>query len=370
MGFFDRPGPFQPTECRAVRITVDATPLLIRSAGVKGYLFHWIRGLITAAGPGAIRLFPPLRLSESLDHDRSTTGRWRTRFALRSVALARRLPLLDALGTDIFHASILTPRPPRRAKLTSTIHDLTSWRMPEVHTATNAALDRDFAERILKRADGLIAVSEHSRADAIEILGIEESRIRTIHSGVAPEYFDALPSQRSRPYVLFVGTIEPRKNLERLLDAWASLPSDYRQNWDLVVAGPRGWASGGTMMRLVRETVWLGYVAEAELPGLTAGADLLAYPSLYEGFGFPVAQAMAARVAVLTSNVSSLPEVAGPGALLVDPLSTAEIAAGLKRLLDAPDERARLARAGRVHAERYRWETCAERSLAFLTGLL
>jgi alpha-1,3-rhamnosyl/mannosyltransferase len=275
--------------------------------------------------------------------------------------------MLDLLlrGTDVFHAGNLVRKAPGRARLTATIHDLTSWIMPEVHRKSTLRADESFVERILKRADGLIAVSENTRQDAIRLLGIEPRRIRTIHSGVAQEYFDAQPQRRAKPYVLFVGTIEPRKNLDMLLDAWRSVKPDVREHFDLVIAGPQGWNSSGTMARVRQETHHLGYVPEAELPGLVAGAALFVYPSLYEGFGFPVVQAMAANVAVLSSRTSCLPEIAGDAAVYVDPGSPSEMAAQLTRLLESPEERLRLARLGRVRAECYHWERCAKESLEF-----
>jgi len=201
--------------------------------------------------------------------------------------------------------------------------------MPQFHTRANVEADKAFAREVLTKADGLIAVSEYTRQDAIQYLGIPPERIVAIHSGVAEAYFDAQSNGVPRrygldkPYVLFVGTIEPRKNLDRLLDAWQQLPAELANAFDLVSSGPPV-GSGGNRARLQakREGVrHLGYVPEADLPALTAGAVMFAYPSLYEGFGFPVAQAMAAGVPVLTSNVSALPEVAGEGALLVDPSS-------------------------------------------------
>ena len=139
--------------------------------------------------------------------------------------------------------------------------------------------------------------------------------------------------------------------------------------FDLVVAGPAGWSSEATVARLQSrpESVqWLGYVAEKDLPSLTAGASVLAYPSLYEGFGLPLAEAMAAGVACVTSNVSSMPEVAGEGARLVDPLSLSELSSALAALLESPEERARLGGTGRARAAAlYRWPLVAERSLRF-----
>jgi alpha-1,3-rhamnosyl/mannosyltransferase len=272
-------------------------------------------------------------------------------------------------GTDVFHASNLVRHAPARARLTATIHDLTSWIMPDVHTRATARADQVFAERILKKADGLIAVSENTRQDAIRILGIQPERIRTIYSGVPAEYFDARPKPAAKPYVLYVGTIEPRKNLAALLDAWKALRPDIREQFDLMIAGPEGWHSEDTMARIRKEAKYAGYVAEAELPGLVAGASLFVYPSLYEGFGFPVVQAMAANVAVLLSRNSCLPEIAGDAAAYVDPRSISEMTAQLGRLLESKEERARLAQMGRVRAECYRWERCAKESLDFFRGI-
>jgi glycosyltransferase involved in cell wall biosynthesis len=353
-----------------MRVTIDATPALLRSAGVKSYIHHWIRSLRVQARQGdEILAFPFLKNFDRLDHEGSALGLWGTapRIALVHALKVFGGPLLDAAiaGSDVFHASNQMPRAPRRAKLTATLHDLTCWVMPEVHSAANVRADRIFAEQVLRRAAGLIAVSENTRQDAIRILGIASDKITTIHSGVAPEYFDAVPAYRPRPYVLFVGTLEPRKNLETLLDAWVAVRPGLRQKFDLVVAGPRGWISDATFARVRGESNYLGYVPEAQMPGLVAGAALLAYPSLYEGFGFPVVQAMAAGVAVITSNNSCLPEIAGDAALLVDPRSAAEIAAALNRLLESESERSGLAKRGRARAERYRWERCAAESLDF-----
>jgi alpha-1,3-rhamnosyl/mannosyltransferase len=201
------------------------------------------------------------------------------------------------------------------------------------------------------------------------MLGIAPERIRTIYSGVAEEYFDARPSARTKPYVLYVGTIEPRKNLDTLLDAWKQVRSETRTHFDLVIAGPEGWNSSSTMSRIRQDANYLGYVAEAQMPGLVAGASLFVYPSLYEGFGFPVVQALAANVPVLTSRTSCLPEIGGDAAVYVDPSSPSEMAAQLARLLESPEERARLAQLGRARAEAYRWERCAKESLEFFRGV-
>lgn len=346
-----------------MRAIVDCTPLLLRSAGVKTYLFHLFSNLRRLHGAD-VRAFPPFRALGELDLEGSAVRGFPAKAAIGLVLAANRLPLplLDvfARGADLFHTSNIVRNPPRRTRLTATIHDLTCWIMPELHTAANVAADRDFAERVLRRADRLVAVSESSRADAARHLGLDPNRIDAIHHGVDETFFTALPDKRPKPYVLTVGTVEPRKNLPRLLDAWASIKPSLREQFDLVVAGPEGWESPATFARLRREAVYLGYIANQQLPTLTAGATVFVYPSLYEGFGFPLAQAMACGVASVTSNASSMPEVAGGSAVLVDPRSASEIGAAIERLLTSPSERERLGAMGRARAQKhFRWERCA-----------
>jgi len=354
-----------------MRITIDATSALLRSAGVKSYTYHWLRALRQAARPcEEIRAFPFLRNFATLDHEHSAlppSATW-PRIALVHAANGFGSIVLDKAieGCDVYHASNMVRRVPTLPKLTATIHDLTCWLMPQHHTAANVQADRVFAERILKRADGLIAGSENTRQDAIRLLGIAADRIQTIYSGIAPEYFDAKPTSRERPYVLYVGTIEPRKNLATLLDAWKASP---HSEYDLVIAGPEGWNSAALMERIRAETTYLGYVPEPDLPGLVAGATLFVYPSLYEGSGFPVVQAMAAGTPVLTSNTSCLSEITAGAAALVDPNSLEEISAALTRLLESPTERTRLAEAGRTRAQAFQWTRCAQQSLEFFRGI-
>ena len=353
-----------------MRITIDVTSALLRSAGVKGYTYHWLKHLRRQAGTDdEIRAFPLIKDWASLDHEHSALPLIPTFARLAALHAANVLgsAVLDALlrGTDVFHAGNLVRQSPGKARLTATIHDLTSWIMPEFHTQSTLRADRTFEERILKRADALIAVSENTRQDAIRMLGVRPERIRTIYSGVPDDYFDATPRPRQKPYVLYVGTVEPRKNLDTLLDAWRAVTADLREHFDLLVAGPQGWHASATMARIRAESVYLGYVPETDMPGLIAGATLFVYPSLYEGFGFPVVQAMAANVPVLCSNTSCLPEITGGAAALADPRSVAEVAAQLSRLLEDPGERSRLARLGRAQAEKYKWDRCARESLDF-----
>ena len=367
-----------------MRVMIDATSLLLRSAGVKTYTFELVKALRKAHAREEVRLFPFLDLSSGYDHESSPLGYLPTMMRIAALHFGNipHNPVWNLLGRnmDVFHCSNQCKNPPDNTLLTATVHDMTCWLTPDFHSAANIRADAAYAERVLKRADGLIAVSENSRCDAIKLLGIREDRIRTIHLGVADHFFDvpqpevervASKLKLTRPYVLSVGTIEPRKNTDRLLSAWKALAPDLREHFDLVFAGPLGWASGATKAALREDSRvrYLGYVAEGDLAGLTAGATALAYPSLYEGFGLPVAQAMASGVAVVTSNISSLPEVAGAGAEYVDPMSVDSIRTALERVLTSEEHRTTLASHGRKRAENYRWAESAAKTWAFWSSL-
>jgi alpha-1,3-rhamnosyl/mannosyltransferase len=363
-----------------MRISVDASPLLLRSAGVKNYLYHWIHALQRTSSEHSVSAYPFIRNVGDLTHESSVMSLMNTAtriawlLASNRIAATRRLAAGDA---KVFHVTNQVHGGVPGMALTATVHDMTCWLTPEFHTAANITADKRFAERILTRADGLIAVSENTRQDAIRILGLKPEKIVAIHSGVPEEYFRVTAEDGVRvksqlrldkPFILHVGTVEPRKNLDALLDAYLLLPETVRSEVELVFAGPMGWAASTTSQRILSGLPgvrYLGYVPEHDLPGLTRAAAVFAYPSLYEGFGFPVAQAMAAGVPVLTSNNSCLPEITGAGALHVDPRSPAEIRTGLERLLLSPDRAQEYAAAGRRKAQEYRWELCAERSWQF-----
>jgi glycosyltransferase involved in cell wall biosynthesis len=369
---------------------IDATSLLLRSAGVKTYTFELIKALREEHSSGDVCLFPFLDLPPDYDHERSPFSYLPTMLRIAALHFGNipNNPAWNLLGrdVDVFHCSNQCKNPPQNTMLTATVHDMTCWLTPEFHSAANVKADAYYAERVLKRAHGLIAVSENSRRDAIKVLGIPDDRIVAIHPGVASHFFDVPRKdidrvrarlQLARPYVLSVGTIEPRKNTDRLLAAWSAMRKDLREEFDLVFAGPLGWASPATKLALHHDyppenrdggrgsVRYLGYVAECDLAGLTAGAAALAYPSLYEGFGLPVAQAMAAAVPVVTSDMSSLPEVAGDAAVYADPRSVDSIRVALEKLLESEDLRRELGRRGRNRAENYRWEVTARKTWTF-----
>ena len=363
-----------------MRISVDASPLLLRSAGVKNYLYHWIHALQRNAAGNSVEPYPFIRDLGELTHESSVMNLLHTAPRIAWLLASNRFATTRRIATgssNVFHVTNQVHAGVVGMALTATVHDMTCWLTPEFHTPANIIADKRFADRILTRADGLIAVSENTRQDAIRLLNLNPEKIVAIHSGVPDEYFrvtdaDAervrLRLKLSKPFILHIGTIEPRKNLDALLDAYLLLSPSVREAVELVFAGPIGWAASTTSKRILSGLPgvrYLGYVPEVDLPGLTRASRIFAYPSLYEGFGFPVAQAMAAGVPVLTSNNSCLPEITGSGAAHVDPRSPASIRDALDELLLSPDKSATIAAAGRQKAEEYRWDRCSERSWQF-----
>jgi len=236
-----------------------------------------------------------------------------------------------------------------------------------------ARIERATIRPALARAAALPCISEATRQDLVRRFPRARAKASVIPLAADEAFAHAVagdvPARHGldRPYVLAVGTLEPRKNLERLVAAWARLPATLRETHQLALVGPRGW-SDEPILRAAAEAgaQLLGRVDDGELAALYAGCTAFAYPSLYEGFGLPVLEAMSAGAPVLTSNASSLPEVAGDAALLVDPRDTDAIAAALQRLLEDTALAAELRARGRERAAAFSWDRTARETRALL----
>lgn len=237
---------------------------------------------------------------------------------------------------------------------------------------SSARIEQATIRPALRRAAALPCISEATRVDLVRLFPSAETKASVIPLAADPAFSASVaepghPALEGKPYVLAVGTLEPRKNLERLIAAWSAMDETARAGHVLALVGPVGW-DATPILAAARDqgALLLGRVSEDELRALYAGASAFAYPSLYEGFGLPVLEAMAAGAPVLTSAVSSLPEVTADAALLVDPRDPAAIGAALTRILGDPALAGDLRSRGRDRAAQFSWERTARETLALL----
>ena len=260
-----------------------------------------------------------------------------------------------------------------------TIHDLGYHYFPAAHTRGQRWYLKLSTRWSASAATELIAVSQATAADLKRFYGVSTQKINVVYeaptqnSASAPAENLAVLAryQLQRPYALYVGTIQPRKNLARLIQAAAKLYEANLWDCDLVLAGGTGWLSQSserlvTKLGLTERIHFIGYVPDAELPALYAGARFFCFPSLFEGFGLPVLEAQQYGAPVMTANNSSLPEIAGDAAILVDPMDVDAIAAAMLRLSQDEALRQRLIEAGYQNVKRFSWAKAARETLAIL----
>ena len=342
-----------------MRIVVDVSPLSHERTGVGNYVRGSLLGIAEAsAGEDELVAFAPA----------SARGRHEIESALDGVAAERRLPVLPAahafrtawsrVGTpplerfvgpvDVFHFSDWMYPPQRRGIRSTMIHDLVPIHHPEwVHARTRRMHGAKY-RHAAAACDVVMVNSRFTGDDVAATLGVDPARIHVAHPGVEPFFSQDGPRhQFERPYVLAVATLEPRKNLARLVEAYRLLDPDELA---LVVVGAAGWGEQPELD--APGIVRLGYTPRDELPALYRGAAAYVYPSLFEGFGMPVAEAMACGTACVVSSHPSLDEVSGDAAVRVDPNDAEAIAAGIER---AVAERGELAARGLAHVRRFTW---------------
>lgn len=291
------------------------------------------------------------------------------------------------VGASLLHVPV--PLGPTRSRipLVVTIQDIAILRFPHKFRLWSRTFGKFVLPKVARSAHSIIAPSLATKADIVNALGIPEERVTLIPNGVGAEFNPhALADDRVRRlrarhnlperFLFTVGALEPRKNIVRLLHAVHRLRAEPdTSDLQLLHAGPPGWLAGDvreTMMRLkLQDAVrFLGYVQTDDLATLYAAATVVVYPSLFEGFGLPVAEALACGAAVITSNTSSLPEVGGDSALLIDPLSIESIAGAIAKLWRDDQARAEMSRRGLQHASNYSWNRTARETAALYQRLL
>lgn len=363
---------------RQLTVGFDATPLIGQRSGVGHYTGRLLAAMLDQYPDHTYLLYsnrPLTDLESPLDRAARVESyfersRWLWMQTILPEVIARTRP-------DLCHfTNALAPIRHHRPYVLS-IHDASLFLYRQFHPPARLLTIRLMLPLAVRRASAVVTMSESARDDLREVLKIPTEKIHVIHEAAPAEFSPisdkaVLASIRERyglagPYILYVGTIEPRKNLSRLLRAFARF---RRQGFthDLALVGPRGWSMDGLEAQIAELSLGgavrlIGYVPERDLIGLYSSATLFVFPSLYEGFGLPPLEAMACGTPVITSNNSSLAEVCDGAACLVEPTDVPRLAEVIAELVADPERRAALSQLGRQRAAEFSWERAARQTM-------
>ncbi len=374
-----------------MRIGFDISAQSLQRSGVGQYQHQLIRHLLKIDSKNDYLLYGfNVRNRKRLEAVRFDAPNCQTRvfpIPQRLITLSWiyfRAPALDRIvkGCDVYHVSEISMPPVRKAKRVAFVHDLTTLLFPQFHVPSNVFVHQRRFER-LDEADAILTNSETTKRDIVDRLRISAEKIHVTHLG-ADESFCPLEKEGiqpvlerhgiQQPYLLFVGSLEPRKNLETLILAFNRLKEKEHIPHQLVLAGQKGWLYE-PIFRAIESSpyrsdiVLTDYLAEGDLPALMNGAEVFVYPSYYEGFGLPVLEALQCGTPVVTSNVSSLPEIGGEACLYADPHSSDSIGDQIRMAIQNPDLRKSLSEKGIARAKQFSWDKCAWETLAVYENL-
>ena len=375
-----------------MRLGIDFTSASRERAGIGRYARELIRALSRIDQTNSYVLFVPRDA-----HAELLQFAWPSNFKIVRAPLTERylaalwhrarvpLPIETFIGAvDVFYSpDFLLPPTFARRKLV-TVHDLSYVRVPECFPAPLLNYLNRAVPQSVARADMILADAASTQRDLIDVYRVPPEKIRVLYSGVDPRFHPNVSVEsrarvreltHSKPYLLSVSTIQPRKNYVRLIEAFAKITSDKLPITDLqlVISGAKGWMFEAVFQAVERlnlrdRVLFPDFVSDDDLPALYAGATLFVYPSLYEGFGLPVAEAMACGAPVVSSNASSLPEVGGDAVLYFDPRNVDAIAETIRRALSDESLQNDLRARGIAQAKKFSWDQAARELLQYLTG--
>ena len=368
-----------------LRVGIDANPLLGHRAGVGNYTARLLAAMLELGRDWDFLLYSNRPLGQ-LEQPLAAATPVPAYFSYSHwLWMQLVLPgIIDRSGPELLHYTNSLAPLRRSRPYVLTVHDASLFLHSRHHPKARLLTVRSILPYVARRASAIITMSHNARRDLVKVLGLPKERIEVIyeaapgsfHRNLDQAYRSAMRSKYGLPdrYLLYVGTLEPRKNLARLIRAfWRLRQQGFR--YQLLLVGPSGWHMNGfdseiEQLDLQDSVRMLGYVPAEDLPGIYALASVFVFPSLYEGFGLPPLEAMACGVPVLTSNNSSLAEICGEAAHLVNPRDEEELAAGLRDLLRDPEWRADLVRKGRRRARDFSWTKAARQTMALYERVL
>jgi len=377
-----------------MRIGIDVTSAVMQGGGIGRYTRELVQALLTLdqanaytlfsapfSGQTAADIFP--KASHVIYKTAPLSESWLYRLWYRA-----RLPLpvqWFAGQLDLFHSPDFV-LPPVQGGIPTllTVHDLSFVHYPEVYPEVLVRYLNRVVPWSVRRATHILADSEATKRDLVAVWQIPEAKITVLYSGVGAAFQRVTEPEKSaavrqkydlgaEPYLLSVGTVQPRKNYQMLIQAFAPLAANHAYN--LVIAGGKGWLYEEMMAEVERQGLngrvrFIGFVDDADLPALYSGAALFVFPSLYEGFGIPLLEAMACGAPVLASDVSSLPEVGAGTAVLLPPHDPSQWTHHMARLLADPEQQASMRQAGYQQVQRFSWQKAAQQLLTIYQTLL
>ncbi len=378
-----------------MKVILSVEPVRFPLTGIGRYTYELARKLLCHSDIDALKLFSGVRYLPALPQatEQTSTGHalrlWAQRSAVVMEAYRLLMPLLRAKalhadGDHLYHGPNFF-LPPFSGRSVATFHDLSPFTWAQCFPPERIRYLQKELRKTLDRADALITDSEFTRQELAVFSGVSLDRIHAVPLASSADFRPRPPEQlrdvlgiyglQSGGYSLYVGTIEPRKNIVTLLDAYGRLPLALRQRWPLILSGYQGWQSEAIHSRIeaAQREGWaqyLGFVPSEHLPLLFSGARLFVFPSHYEGFGLPVLEAMNSGVPVICSNSSSLPEVVGGAALMCDPLDIDALTANLQRGLEDEVWRAMAIEQGLSHSASFSWERCAAQTVEVYKNVL
>jgi glycosyltransferase involved in cell wall biosynthesis len=374
----------------ALNAQLLSTSASYRSAGISRAIWHLLAELPGVAQDERFLVYAPdapanRHLLAASSFSPHLTSLPMDRPAVRIAWEQLALPIeLARVRPDLLHALSFISPVAWRGRSVVTVYDLSFMRFPHLFNRGNRLYLRNFCPPSLRRADRVITISEHARQDVIELCGVRPERVTAIllaaderFRPASPEAIATFRERHNLPerFVLYLGTLEPRKNVEVLVRAYAHLRQQGSVDHILVLAGARGWQYN-PIFDLVRDlglesfVRFPGYVPDEEQALWYSSATVFAFPSLYEGFGLPLLEAMACGTPVVASRASSLPEVVGDAGLLVDPASRDELSLALRQILEDTDQQQSLAQAGLERAQTFSWRRTAAETIQVYRDVL
>ncbi|MBN2224704.1 MAG: glycosyltransferase family 4 protein [Deltaproteobacteria bacterium] len=369
-----------------MRILINTSPLVTPLTGIGHYVANLIHSMVSLEPSHEYFFFNRNYVSSELKSSQTGTGipakpPFYSGILPQKITYGLRRLFLSALFLkskyNVYHETNYFPPREIPFPTISTIYDLSVQIYPQYHPIDRVRMFEKHFLKYLSSYRYIIAISNNTKNDLVRVSGYPEERIGVVYPGYhgrfrvvsqasVKKYIEEkkLPSK----YILFLGTLDPRKNIRLLLDAYTLLNSSLREKYHIVLAGWKGWDYEGVFRRIddlgIRSsTIYLGYVRDDEVPLLYNGASLFVYPSFYEGFGLPLLEAMACGCPVITTNASSLPEVVGDGGVMVDPYDEYGMRDKMEMILTDDKTRTGLREYGLKRVGMFSWETCAQHTL-------